>query len=437
MPAVENTNGGLTVMKRQRNFALGLVGTLAVAGAAHAGQPKDVVTSDDLNNTAMGTNAELGLTSGGGNTAAGSNAMYSISTGDYNTAMGSETLYYNTSGGDNSAFGAGALDSNTTGNDNTAAGTDALQSNQSGGGNVAVGYQSLWRNNFTNANTAVGYEALWTNEGTGNTASGYGALYNNTSGNYNAAEGYETLEFNSTGSNNTASGHESLYKNTAGSQNAAAGAFALFANTGSSNTAVGANALYANTVGNFNIAIGASAGYDLTSGSYNIDIGSQGAAGDNHSIKIGTQGTHLSTYIAGILGNATTGSPVVIDSKGRLGVGSSSSQRFKTAIAPMGVSTSKLDQLRPVTFHLKSEPQGPLQYGLIAEEVDKVYPELVIRSEEGRIEGVRYDELAPMLLNEVQRLEAKVNQQAVALQEMQQLRQQVAELQASAHVASR
>jgi hypothetical protein len=107
----------------------------------------------------------------------------------------------------------------------------------------------------------------------------------------------------------------------------------------------------------------------------------------------------------------------------------SSSERFKTAIAPMGIRTSKLEQLRPVTFHLRSEPQGALQYGLIAEEVDKIYPELVIRSAEGRIDGVRYDELAPMLLNEVQRLEAKVDEQATQLQQMHQLKLQVAALQ--------
>ena len=103
---------------------------------------------------------------------------------------------------------------------------------------------------------------------------------------------------------------------------------------------------------------------------------------------------------------------------GRLGV-LASSERYKTAIAPMGANTAKLGQLRPVTFHLKTDPKGALQYGLIAEEVAKVYPELVIRDEKGRIDGVRYDELAPMLLNEVQQQQTTITAQAAQLHDVQ------------------
>ena len=104
--------------------------------------------------------------------------------------------------------------------------------------------------------------------------------------------------------------------------------------------------------------------------------------------------------IAGIESSKVTGSAVYVTTTGRLGV-LASSERYKTAIEPMGANTAKLSQLRPVTFKLKTDAEGTRQYGLIAEEVDRVYPELVIRDEAGKVQGIRYDELAPMLLNEI------------------------------------
>jgi hypothetical protein len=143
-------------------------------------------------------------------------------------------------------------------------------------------------------------------------------------------------------------------------------------------------------------------------------------AAESDTIRIGTKGIQKEAFVAGIYNHTLTGNVVVVDSAGRLGVQAVSSKRFKTAITPMGSNSAKLEQLRPVTFHLKTDPKGALQYGLIAEEVAKVYPDLVIRSESGRIDGVRYDELAPLLLNEVQ-------QQAA---EMRDLKQQMAQLKA-------
>jgi polyhydroxyalkanoate synthesis regulator phasin len=162
-------------------------------------------------------------------------------------------------------------------------------------------------------------------------------------------------------------------------------------------------------------------------------------AAESGTIRIGTTSTQSKTYIAGIYGTSVTGSAVVVSSTGQLGV-TVSSERFKTDIAPMSSASEKLQQLRPVTFHLKSDPHGPLQYGLIAEEVAKVYPELVIRDESGRIDGVRYDELAPMLVNEAQQQKKQRVAQAIknagqdariAAQdaEIRTLRRQVAELQ--------
>jgi hypothetical protein len=177
-----------------------------------------------------------------------------------------------------------------------------------------------------------------------------------------------------------------------------------------------------------------SAGDKLTTGSNNIDIANVGAAAENNTTRIGTTGIQKATYIAGIYGTSVSGSAVVVSSTGQLGV-TVSSERFKTAIAPMGLDTAKLAQLRPVSFKLKSDSTGTRQYGLIAEEVAKVYPELVIRNEQGRIDGVRYDELAPMLLNEVQQQQRKISAQdqhsAAQGAKISQLMGQLAEIHAA------
>jgi hypothetical protein len=203
---------------------------------------------------------------------------------------------------------------------------------------------------------------------------------------------------------------------------------ALFGNkTGNYNTASGTDALFSNTSGSSNIAAGYKAGYNLTTGSNNIDIGNLGVAAESGTIRIGTTSTHTATFVAGIYGTSVTGSTVVVSSAGQLGV-TVSSERFKTAIATMGSNSDKLSQLRPVTFHLKTDPKGALQYGLIAEEVAKVYPELVIRNAAGRIDGVRYDELAPMLLNDMQqehaRMTAKYDAQAAEISHLKQRERQ-------------
>jgi hypothetical protein len=180
--------------------------------------------------------------------------------------------------------------------------------------------------------------------------------------------------------------------------------------------------------------VGSMAGQNVSTGSNNIEIGNAGTAADHGIVRLGTPGTHLATFVAGINSSHVTGSAVYITAGGQLGV-LASSERYKTAIEPMG-STKKLQQLRPVTFRLKSDAKGQTQYGLIAEEVAKVYPELVIRNEAGQAEGVRYEELTPMLLNEVQKQAAEIrdlrqrqkqsNAQGAQLRDMQQ---QLAELQ--------
>jgi Chaperone of endosialidase len=358
-----------------------------------------VVVSDAYDNTAMGTDALLNVTPISNGNMAGGLA---------NTAAGTASLYSNTLGMFNTAFGPNSLRSNTWGNYNTAVGISALLSNTTfiGSYNTATGAYAMVWNTTGNHNTGVGFEALY---GASNLTSGEGTGSNNTGIGANALYSY------STGSNNVASGFNALYANTTGSINTADGEGALQKNTtGWGNTASGQGALNSNTTGAVNIGLGYQAGSKLTTGSHNIEIGNPGSASDNNMIKIGVEGTQAKTFIAGIYNTSVTGSAVMVNSAGQLGV-VVSSERFKTGIEPMGSNTAKLEQLRPVTFKLKTDAKSTVQYGLIAEEVAKVYPELVVRDKNGRIDGVRYDELAPMLLNEVQ-------QQAAEIQDLKQVR---------------
>ena len=361
-----------------------------------------------------------------------------------NTAYGSGALAQNTSGYWNSAFGYDALYANQTGYDNTGVGYLALYSNQNGFGNTAVGGKALY-SNLSNYNTATGYGALYINyTGYQNVANGFKALLNNYSGDDNTAEGYEALYSNTGGAANTAQGAQALYSNNNGLWNTAAGVGALYANgSGSYNTATGGGALYSNTsgqantavgldalqenqTGSNNIALGTNAGFNLTTGSYNIDIGNLGVAGDADTIKIGVQGTQTATYIAGIHGATIAGGvAVVVDAAGQLGV-KTSSARFKEAIKPMDEASEAILALKPVTFRYKKEldPQGIPQFGLVAEQVEKVDPDLVVRDEKGQIYTVRYEAVNAMLLNEflkehqrVQELQGRVDEMAAQMKE--------------------
>jgi polyhydroxyalkanoate synthesis regulator phasin len=295
---------------------------------------------------------------------------------------------------------------------NTAVGNSALQANTDGFYNTATGLNSLLSNTTGTNNTATGFAAL-NNNTTGyyNTASGNGALYNNTTGYYNTASGNWALYYNTTGYYNTASGG-ALFNNTTGYYNTASGNEALYYNTtGFYNTAVGYRALFNNTTGVDNFGFGALAGNNLTTGNHNIDIANQGVAAEGNTIRIGS-GAQTRAFIGGIRG-VTTGAAdavaVVIDSNGQLGT-ASSSRRYKFDIASMGEATDGLMRLRPVTFrYLAHGENAPLQYGLIAEEVAEVYPELVTRNKDGEVETVMYQFLAPMLLNEVQKQQKTID----------------------------
>ena len=274
-------------------------------------------------------------------------------------------------------------------------------------------------------NTAVGTGTLVSNTaGFNNTATGANALENNTTGTLNTAVGQTALQSNTTGTDNTAAGQDALVNNTAGNNNTAAGGSALHSNsTGSNNTAIGFQALSGNSTGSGNIAIGAGAGGNVSTGSSNIHIGNLGGGGDTNLIRIGSL---QSSFFAAGIRTVTTGQsnavPVLIDSNGQLGT-ISSSARFKEDIHDMADASSGLLQLRPVTYRYKqpyADGSKPLDYGLIAEEVAKVYPDLVAKDAEGNIETVQYQKLTPMLLNELQKAHEHAKEQDATIQAQQE-----------------
>jgi hypothetical protein len=334
----------------------------------------------------------------GGNTAEGQNALFSLTTGGFNTAVGFLSVRNNTTGNFNTAIGAGTLLANS-GDQNTATGAGALLSNSTGVQNTANGAFALF-NNTT---------------GSGNTANGVNALINNTTGSNNTANGANALSTNTTGSGNTANGVNALINNS-GMQNTANGANALLHNTtGDFNTANGAGALFVNTTGHDNIALGVDAGINISTGNNNIDIGNTGFGNESDTIRIGTSQTKA--VMVGIYGMTVgSGTPVYVNPSGLLGTATSSA-RFKTNIRSMGDASEALLALNPVAFRYKPEldPKGIPQFGLVAEEVEKVNPALVVRDADGKPYSVRYEAVNAMLLNEflkkhrkVEKLEATV-----------------------------
>ena len=304
---------------------------------------------------------------------------------------------------------------------NTAEGTKALFNLTTGSANTAVGWFSLLSNGDGSFNTASGAGALLLNTADENTAFGTAALLSNTTGKENTANGTLALFSNTTGFQNTAVGYSALSSNTTAGANSsgantAVGAFALgLTVTGGANTAIGYAALY-NATGGGNIALGDLAGVDLTTGNGNIIVGNRGLAGDADTIRIG-RATHTTCYISGIrdvMTGAGDAIPVVIDSASQLGT-VSSSKRFKRGIKPMNNTSEAILGLQPVTFQYTSDKTNRPQFGLIAEQVAEINPNLVVRNSDGEIYTVRYDAVNAMLLNEFLKEHKKVEKLEAAL----------------------
>ena len=345
----------------------------------------------------------------GGNTAEGQNALLSlnVNTGTNNTAVGWFSLRSNVEGQFNTALGAGTLTNNTASR-NTAIGGAAMFSNTGGSFNTAVGMLSLFTNSTGSSNTAIGDGALFANNGSNNTATGARALINSITGSNNTANGASALRNNTTGAGNTANGVATLLSNTEGRGNTAVGNSALASNTtGSDNTAVGAAALLNNTSGNNNIGLGDDAGFFVSTAN---DVIAIGANGDNVS---------NSCYIGNIWQRPGGSQAVYVNSDGKLGV-QVSSRRFKDDIKPINQASEAIHRLRPVSFRYKAEvePKRPVGFGLIAEEVEKINPDLVSRDRDGKPLSVRYDQVNAMLLNEFLKEHKKVEEQQATIAEL-------------------
>ncbi len=353
-------------------------------------------------NTGTGFQSLLRLTGGSWNTAVGAASLAYATSAQFNTAVGTSSLQYNTTGGKNTALGAKALQLQSFSNTGTL--WDAW--------NTAVGFEAMAANQPTNTsngdrNTAVGAVALRNNTtGRINTAVGVDSLQQNTIGEANTALGFESLLANSTGYSNTGLGMDALKFNNTGFDNTGAGAEALRSQMdGSANTAFGRGSLGGLTTGSRNLALGAYAGNALSTGNDNIYLTHPGSITESATIRIGRNFVQTRAFMAGVFAT-TTGHPttllVQVDQNGQLGT-AASSRRYKQDIEDMGRTTDRIFDLRPVTFRYKAHPEGPTHFGLIAEEADEVMPELVVRGGDGQIETVAYQELAPMLLNELQK----------------------------------
>jgi Chaperone of endosialidase len=322
------------------------------------------------------------------NTAEGQNALLSLTSGVYNTAVGFSSLKSNTTGNANTAIGLNALSSNTTGYNNTANGVNALYSN------------------------TTGYE---------NTANGVAALFRNTTGVGNTATGASALVFNTSGNDNTAVGAYALLENSANG-NTGVGSGALASSRGDGNTAVGNGALWRNFSGSLNTALGQNAGQWLQGGdSNNIDIGANvgGVSGESNTIRIGNTDI-TNTFISGISGTTVaSGAPVLVDSNGHLGT-LTSSKRFKEEIRPMNKTSEAIFSLEPVTFRYNKEidPAGTSQFGLVAEDVERINPDLVVRDKNGEIYTVRYEAVNAMLLNEFLKEHRKNDEQQATIAQL-------------------
>jgi len=387
--------------------------------------------------TAEGCKALQHLTNGAGNTGVGWYSLFVDTTGSYNSGLGAGTLVLNNADS-NTATGAAALLLNGDGTQNCAYGTDALVYNGDGVSgadyNNGFGAFALFNNTGGYTNNAFGNHALFENiNGAANTAVGDEALQDNDSsgngtGNLNTAVGALALQSNVNADSNNAVGYSALQSNSGdkSSQNNAMGAYALAGNDGAANVGIGDSVLMNATTASFNTVVGWQAGTGTgVNGMDNIYIGATSgpaSGSEDGTIRIGDPGFIAACYIAGITNSPITGVPVVVDANGQLGVAASSA-RFKDDIKSMDKASESIFALNPVTFHYKKaiDANGTPQFGLVAEQVAKVNPDLVVRGHDGKPYTVRYEAVNAMLLNEFLKEHRTVEKQqaTIALQESQ------------------
>ena len=332
----------------------------------------------------------------------------------------------------------------------TAEGCNALGSLTTGAANTGVGWYSLFSTTTGIGNTGVGAGALALNQADNNTAVGGGALFLNTTGTNNTAVGANALVHNADGSDNNAFGTNALFTNVSGSFNNAHGRDALLNSTGDQNNAMGDDAMFFNTTGSFNTAVGDDALDNNVDGNSNVAIGDEAGSNlgpsVNNCIAIGAPGagpfvTFDNTCFIGSIFDEPVSDPgtqeaVFVDQFNVVGI-ISSSRRYKHDIQPMDKASEAILALKPVTFKYNSDWKGTPQYGLVAEEVAQVNPDLVARNKNGEISTVHYEQVNAMLLNEflkehkkVQELTATVAQQQKGMEVLTaQLKEQAAQIQ--------
>ncbi len=293
------------------------------------------------------------------------------------------------------AIGVNALNSAGTQTGNTAVGVDTLKSNATGTYNTAIGYRTMYNSNSGGQNTAVGFGAM-----------------GNANGSYNVALGYNTLN-STTGSDNIAIGQGAGSGVATGSRNIYIGTYVGPATAEETGTIRIGNINYHNQtfIAGGSVYLGSSAG--------------PSTAGESATIRIGSSGFHNQAFIAGVLYKPLTGAlPVYIDTDGKLGTQVSSLQ-YKEQVNDMGDVSDGLMKLRPVTFYYKPEySPGPriLQYGLIAEEVAMVSPNLVHYDQAtGEPQSVYYHNINVMLLGEVQKQRREIEDLKASISHLQSI----------------
>ncbi len=393
---------GDTVVKLPTQVLLAFVVLAGLSRVAGSAPPPNIVSSDSSGSTAMGSQAVSMQTTGTVNTGAGAAALHNTTSGRANTAVGAYALEDNTTGSRNTAIGQNSLNKSKTGNDLAAFGFEALRANTTGIDNTALGASALSANTTGVWNTATGSRALKSNTvGKDNTAAGFAVLDSNTTGEANTATGSRAMFFNTGGNLNTATGYSALYNNATGARNVALGYQAGFGTTGSDNIVIGAN--------------------------------NMGAATENGVTRIGDKAFQKKAFVAGISGVKTglaAAKTVFIDANGQLGT-VKSSRVYKEDIRPMGSVSDRLLALRPVTFRYKEaydDGSKPLEFGLIAEEVAEVFPELVVNDADGKPETVRYDLVATLLLNEFEKERTRVQTQADRIEVLERQAVELAQL---------
>ena len=451
---------GTAITTGDENTAVGNSALAAVTTASNntaLGSLALQSNTSGTSNVGLGKDALKSNTTASENTAVGYQAGYSNTTGTRNTFIGLQSGYDNTTGTDNSVLGDNAAQNLTSGSYNVAVGRSALNNNTTASNNTAVGYQAAYTQSHTNASgvTAVGYRAGYSNNtgpqlfvgreagyntttGESNTAVGaYRPLYSNTTGAYNVALGRQALYSSTTASYNTAVGYQAGYSNTTGAENVLIGAFAGFAGTTATrNTFIGQNAGY-NTTGSYNTFIGrksdgGGAGQYVTTGTKNTIIG--GYNGNQGGLDIRTSSNnivlsdgdgnprvwHQGSYLAcpTVYSFPVAGRDVYVDSNGTVGY-LSSVREAKTNITDF-TDASWLLNLLPKTFNYRTkdadnnytaEAEGELYYGLIADEVEAVNPNLCFYNDvdgQQELAGVSYSKMITPMLKLIQEQQATI-----------------------------